>query len=194
MAPYEPLQNIEYPELGNENNPPKYIESVVKDLVQRSNMRFATTAARDAAITAPVNGMECYTAATKTKWIFENGAWVVMRKPLDFVKITKTSPSNAYTGVVRCYLSDDDDVEIVWTCSTTINAGALLDILTDSELPDRFRPKYHSMPVSAHSTGGYGLDGAVTVTGRVYVRNTHTGNSASHQGTARYSVKPDPSV
>lgn len=37
---------------------------------------FASTAARDAAITSPVNGMRSYTTDTGTAWIYNGSAWV----------------------------------------------------------------------------------------------------------------------
>lgn len=37
---------------------------------------FASTASRDAAITAPVNGMRSYTTDTGTAWIYNGSTWV----------------------------------------------------------------------------------------------------------------------
>ena len=78
MTSFEPVQAGPYltpsdpPDLAN------ITKLVVDWAALRSNMRFASTAARDAAIPAPAEGMECVTGtgAAMTKWRYFAAAWV----------------------------------------------------------------------------------------------------------------------
>jgi len=77
MTSFEPVQAGPYllpsdpPDLANIS------KAVVDWAAPRGNMRFASTAARDAAIPSPVEGMECVTGtgAAMVKWLYFNAAW-----------------------------------------------------------------------------------------------------------------------
>jgi len=78
MTSFEPVQAGPYltpsdpPDLAN------ITKAIVDWAATRSNMRFASTAARDAAIPAPLAGMECVTGtgAALVKWLYFNAAWL----------------------------------------------------------------------------------------------------------------------
>lgn len=77
MTSFEPVQAGPYlapsdpPDLANIS------KAIVDWAATRSNMRFASTTARDAAIPALVEGMECVTGAgaALTKWRYFAAAW-----------------------------------------------------------------------------------------------------------------------
>lgn len=56
------------------NMPPISFHALYQVLDSRVNARFASTTERDTAITAPVNGMECWTDDAG-KWIRRGGVW-----------------------------------------------------------------------------------------------------------------------
>ena len=82
MTSFEPVQAGPYltpsdpPDLAN------ITKAIVDWAALRSNMRFASTAARDAAIPAPVEGMECVTGtgAAMIKWLYVSAAWLDIRR------------------------------------------------------------------------------------------------------------------
>lgn len=79
MTSFEPVQAGPYPVAGvDAPDGPTQIKAVVDWAAGRLNMRFASTAARDAAIPAPVEGMECVTGtgAALVKWRYITAAWV----------------------------------------------------------------------------------------------------------------------
>lgn len=51
-------------------------KNIANAIVQRSNMRFASAVARNAAIAAPAEGMEAWLNDTDTKTIYNGTAWV----------------------------------------------------------------------------------------------------------------------
>lgn len=60
---------------------------------------FATTAARDAAITVPVAGMLCVTTDTNTLWQYVSGAWVAITQPGAWTSWTPTITQSAAVTV-----------------------------------------------------------------------------------------------
>lgn len=186
MAQNEPLQNIEYPELGDPNHVPKYIESAIKDLVQRSNMRYTTTTARDDAITSPIDGMESFTGtgASEVKWIRHNGAWV--RQQTVKPKWVVFSPEQGYAGTFRYKLFEALGlVEVRWTCSTTIAAGA--SVFPLAKVPTAIRPSSDAV-ASFYGNQGYPLTGSISAAGNINVRNVHSAALTSHSGSVIYSL------
>lgn len=66
-------------------------------LVEQSCMRFATTTARDAAITAPSEGMQAYTDDTDSFWYYSGSAWLPINKGSAWTSYTPTL-TNATLG------------------------------------------------------------------------------------------------
>lgn len=81
--PTTPLSALRYPSLTDPANGPQAFQNLATDLDNRTVMRFASAAARDAAITAPVAGMlawlddvDQHTFHDGTAWrIGTQGAW-----------------------------------------------------------------------------------------------------------------------
>lgn len=74
----EPIQNLPAPINSDPPDGPTQIAAVNAAVVDRLNMRFASVAARDAALPNPVDGMEATTGSgpSAVKWIYVNGEWV----------------------------------------------------------------------------------------------------------------------
>lgn len=66
-------------------------------LMEQSTMVFATTTARDAAITSPAEGMMAYTTDTDTFWYYSGSAWASMAKGSAWTSYTPTL-TNATLG------------------------------------------------------------------------------------------------
>jgi len=92
MTSFEPVQAGPYlipsdpPDLANIS------KAIVDWAALRSNMRFASTTARDATIPSPVEGMECVTGtgAAMIKWLYFNAAWRLLSALNDTGWITAT--------------------------------------------------------------------------------------------------------
>lgn len=67
---------ITLPDLTDPPNGPAQMETLTEELELFTVMRFTSTAARDAALPSPVEGMECVTTDTPTtKWIYDGSNW-----------------------------------------------------------------------------------------------------------------------
>lgn len=73
----EPIQSGPYPVPADPPDGPNQMSAIVVWAAGRLNMRFASTAARDAAIPAPTAGMECTigSGAAQVKYIHDGSAW-----------------------------------------------------------------------------------------------------------------------
>lgn len=67
---------LPYPALTDTPNGAAQIQSLAQAVDTVVIPRFATTAARDAAITSPVAGQECWTTTPATFWHYSGTAWV----------------------------------------------------------------------------------------------------------------------
>lgn len=70
----EPIQGLPYPLPSDAPDGPNQIKALADAVAPRLVMRFASTAARDAAIPSPIDGMECWTGTTR--WARISGTWV----------------------------------------------------------------------------------------------------------------------
>jgi hypothetical protein len=101
MTSFEPVQVGPY---LLPSDPPN-LAQITKDISDwaagRLNMRFSTTAARDAAIPAPVEGMYCTTGtgATLVQWLYVSAAWLDIRRT-GITMGTPTATVNAGTPTV----------------------------------------------------------------------------------------------
>ena len=74
----EPIQSGPYPVPADPPDGPNQMSAIVTWTAGRLNMRFASEAARDAAIPAPTVGMECTigSGASQVKYIHNGAEWV----------------------------------------------------------------------------------------------------------------------
>lgn len=77
MTATEPIQGGPYPEPSDPPDGPNQMAALATWAAGRLVMRFASTTARDAAITSPVEGMVCQTGtgASLTEWTYRSGSW-----------------------------------------------------------------------------------------------------------------------
>lgn len=84
----EPIQGLPYPDLtGVPPNVPADIKALADAVAPRSVMRFASIAARDAALPAPVDGMVCFVAADNGYYARVGGEWVVFWSDTGWVDV-----------------------------------------------------------------------------------------------------------
>ncbi len=83
----EPIQGGPYPDPSDPPDGPAQMSAIVAWIAGRSNMRFASTAARDAAIPSPVSGMSCYVDSDKTYYACVDGAWIVLWQDSGWVDV-----------------------------------------------------------------------------------------------------------
>jgi hypothetical protein len=78
VTAHEPVQGLPYPEPVDPPDGPNQIADLARALADRLVMRFASVAARDEALPAPVDGMECWTGtgSTAQRWYRVAGVWV----------------------------------------------------------------------------------------------------------------------
>lgn len=77
-------------------------------------------------------------------------------------------------------------VEIRWTCSTPVAAGAALLVAPGGSVPQEFRPQDAARPAFVFGAGTYPMAGQVGTDGSITVRNTHSASLASHTGSATF--------
>jgi hypothetical protein len=71
-----PINGLTYPALTDQPNGPAQLQTLVGQLDTRLIPRFANATARDAAITAPVEGMYADLADTDVLWRYSGTLWV----------------------------------------------------------------------------------------------------------------------
>lgn len=85
----EPIQGLPYPELtGVPPNVPEHIKALADAVAPRTVMRFASLAARDAALPTPVDGMVCYVAADNGYYARVGGQWRRVLSDTDWQPLT----------------------------------------------------------------------------------------------------------
>lgn len=159
----EPIQGLPYPELtGVPPNVPEHIKALADAVAPRTVMRFASLAARDAALPSPVDGMVCYVAADNGYYVRVDGQWRVLWAPEHSASVATSVGS----GSVVCTLRNG------WVCLTiSISSAGLASggTTTVANVPAPFRP-------ASNRGGGVYLSaypGAVLVTpsGDVQIAN-----------------------
>lgn len=83
----EPIQGGPYPEPIDPPDGPGQMSAIVGWAAGRSVMRFASIAARDAALPAPVDGMLCFVAADNGYYVRAGGQWVVLWSDTGWVDV-----------------------------------------------------------------------------------------------------------
>jgi hypothetical protein len=89
-----PIAALPYPALTDTPNGPAQILSLASAIDGQVVPRFATTGARDAAITAPVAGMVCWTTTPPMHWYYSGSVWVqapIGPKELAYAEINASS-------------------------------------------------------------------------------------------------------
>lgn len=77
-------------------------------------------------------------------------------------------------------------VEVRWTCSAAVAAGAVLAVAPAGAIPPALRPQGTPRPAFVFGAGTYPMTGQVGPDGSITVRNTHSASLASHSGSATF--------
>lgn len=98
MAQDTTISGLPWPELGDEPNIENAVKPLAEALDDKVNVRFSSSAERDAAITAPVAGQECYVTGSG-KQVYNGTAWQVIPPVQTFVGTAagSTDASGFYT-------------------------------------------------------------------------------------------------
>lgn len=104
------IQGLPYPLLTDLGNAPTWIQQLAQAVEVKLNMIFSTTAARDAAITAPTAGMEVFITGTLEKQRRVGTAWVVIGG--------KNAPFAEAAGTAAYALSNVSNVNVSITFPT----------------------------------------------------------------------------
>lgn len=103
----EPIQALPYPSPSDAPDGPNQIKALADAVVTRTVMRFASTSARDVAVTSPVEGMIAVTGtgATLQTWQYRSAAWsdITVRPWAAFTPVLTASTTNptGYTAAGR---------------------------------------------------------------------------------------------
>jgi hypothetical protein len=116
MPANEPVQQGPYPLPVDPPDGPNQISAIAAWAASRLVMRFANTAARDAAVPAPVDGMLCTTGsgAGMRIWLVRSGTWQEM--------FAAVGPQLAVAG--RRYGGDNPSITNATVVPYTFPAGA----------------------------------------------------------------------
>lgn len=156
----EPIQGLPYPDLtGVPPNVPADIKALADAVAPRSVMRFASIAARDAALPAPVDGMVCYIAADNGYYVRAGGQWVVLWSDTGWVALATSSGDSTGLAVRRIGSQVHLQGE-VWG----VTAGATLFTLAS-----QFRPSVRKAYFAVRAGGG---TSALAGDARVYIQTS----------------------
>lgn len=182
------IQPLPYPPaVGVTANVPRDVKALAEAVESRLVMRFASTAARDAAIPSGqrVAGMLAWVDADQTRYVWSTAGTASWRPEWSPGTAVSVAMAAGQTGTAQ-YQLIGPLVVVTWSSTTSIaSPGAALPVFT---LPDVARPGGDT-PATISNTSLYPMTGRVTTGGDVQVRNNHTAAIGSHQGIAVYPRK-----
>ncbi len=164
----EPIQGGPYPEPIDPPDGPGQMSAIVGWAAGRSVMRFASIAARDAALPAPVDGMVCFVAADSGYYVRVDGEWRVLWQDTGWVAITVAGGFTAGVGAAAPQVRRIGR-EVKFMGSIT---GPLTTTTTTiGTVPAGFRPTdaTNATAATAHGNGTVGW-GQVNASGEIRVR------------------------
>lgn len=103
MSGLTPINGWSTPALSDSPNITTAVNTALTAIDARANPIFSTTAARNAAITSPTEGMEAYVTGTKEKYVYNGTAWIGAKERV-FIKPVDES----LTGPNTTFQNDDD--------------------------------------------------------------------------------------
>ena len=191
----EPIQSGPYPVPADPPDGPNQMSAIVTWAAGRLNMRFASTAARDAAIPSPTAGMECVigSGASMAKHIYDGTRWRLFYEDTGWVNCISTaadssagSPGFNATGLqVR---RDRGRVELRGTVVPTGNGTLGATATNVAQIPDGFRRLtggYFGGGLVIAPTQGFNFVWLFGANGMLQVRNF--GVSASYSTSSAFA-------
>lgn len=132
MVATTPINGLRMAELTDTANAQTAFSNLGTDLDTRLFPRFATTAARDAAISSPVTGMVCFVAAFNLPMMYYASYWGFFPgTPLALI-YRDTPQTIATAGAGSAVLFNQEDFDSLGAHSTTTNTS-------------RYTPRYISL-------------------------------------------------
>lgn len=185
--PTTPIQALPYPSGSDAPAGPAQLKALAEAIETRTVMRFASTAARDAALPvgSRIAGMQAFVDADQTLYVWSTTGTASWRPTWSPGTAVPVAMAAGQTGTAQ-YQLIGPLVVVTWSSTTSIaSPGAALPVFT---LPDVARPGGDT-PATISNTSLYPMTGRVTTGGDVQVRNNHTAAIGSHQGIAIYPRK-----
>jgi len=149
------LLGIPIPDSSDVADIPTHLDNIVDEMEVRTNLVFASTAARDAALPSPQQGVQCYTEADDYTWVYSGSAWVRVATYTS----TWPGPWSQPWGV----LTDTNSAK----CANTYSTGQVLSSQTAVNIngtdftinwpAGRLIMLHVSFTLSANSTNTYGI-------------------------------------
>lgn len=126
-----PIASLPYPALSDAPNAPSQVQSLATALDSQLVPRYATTTARDAAITAPVAGQVCWTTTPATHWYYSGTAWIVIGgSAYGRCRLRRVANQSITNNTATAISWDTEDVDLggyITAPSTTITIPTGLD-------------------------------------------------------------------
>ena len=181
------VQPLPYPAPGAVPDVPADLKLLAEAVETRGVMRFASIAARDAALPAGsrVAGMLAWVDANQTLYVWSTTGTPSWRPDWSPGAAVSIAMAAGFAGTAE-YRLVGPWVFVWWNCTTSIASnGAALPLFT---LPAEAQPA-NDTPASMSNMSLYPMNGRITSAGACQVRNNHTAAIASHQGIAVYPRK-----
>ncbi|WP_102508078.1 hypothetical protein [Sanguibacter massiliensis] len=120
------IQPLPYPAPGDAPDIPRDLKALAEAVEDRTIMRFATTAARDAAIPSGrrMRGMVAYVEATATTYIYDQGGWWVLWRRPAWVQAQGTDVQYTRVGQTVTVAVDISGASGLTGDVVTLNGGA----------------------------------------------------------------------
>lgn len=184
----EPIQGGPYPVPGDSPDGPSQMKAINDWAAVRLNMRFASVAARDAAIPTPVAGMECVIGAGAglVKYIYDGTAWRTFYEDTGWVNCTSVAGFNASGLQVR---RDRKRVELQGVVRPTGTGSIAAAVTNIAQVPAGFRRTLageYGGGVVASTANGFNFVWLLTADGFIQIRNL----GASLSYTASTALAP----
>lgn len=129
-----PLQNLVVPSLSDPPNGPSQFLAFGTAAEKLLNMSFTTAIARDAAITAPVAGMEVYLSTPKQKTWYDGTGWIVMAEPPQ-TYVPVVNQVSARTATIQRAVSQRSDGFIKGSITATVTQAGTANNLISVSAP-----------------------------------------------------------
>jgi len=99
MSTTSPINGFQMPTLSDTSDIEVAVQTPVLAIDSRVTSRFATTSARDTAITVPVAGMLSYVSGTEEMYLYNGSAWVSAIPRFKYKLSTQLVSSTSYVDV-----------------------------------------------------------------------------------------------
>lgn len=139
MPATEPIQGGPYPEPSDPPDGPNQMAAIAVWAAGRLVMRFASPAARDAAIPTPTEGMEAFTGtgATSVTWVYQGAAWQVLWRPTTSGAVTG---GTGWTSSGVAHKNAEDRVNLTGALTRTSDLTITSSFAVIGTVPAGFEP------------------------------------------------------